>query len=92
MLASRIPGSVGILGEDYSGYFEPGETLGLARLLSRAETDKEFPNELKERCRRLIDLFDPEHEEGAWRILLSEIVEAFELTDRKHHGGHGWRR
>ena len=35
VLASRIPGNVGMLGDDYAGYFEPGDAEGLAQLLRR---------------------------------------------------------
>jgi putative glycosyltransferase (TIGR04348 family) len=35
VLASRIAGNVGMLGEDYAGYFEPGDAAGLAALLQR---------------------------------------------------------
>jgi hypothetical protein len=38
ILASRIDGNVGILGEDYPGYFDVGDTKQLAQLLTRAET------------------------------------------------------
>ena len=42
VLSSRIAGSVGLLGEDYPGYFPVGDTEALARLLGRAETDADF--------------------------------------------------
>ena len=35
VLASRIDGSVGLLGRDYPGYFPVGDTAALARLLHR---------------------------------------------------------
>jgi len=30
VLASRIDGNLGLLGDDYAGVFEPGEATGLA--------------------------------------------------------------
>jgi glycosyltransferase involved in cell wall biosynthesis len=42
VLASRIPGSVGLLGTQYPGYFPVGDTAALAALLTRAETDTKF--------------------------------------------------
>lgn len=72
VLASRIPGSVGILGDDYPGYFEAGATAELARLMSRAETDPEFLDELTQACKRLFLLFDPAREESSWLKLLDE--------------------
>lgn len=76
VFASRIPGSVGILGESYPGYFEAGDTRGLAGLLMRAETDPEFLRRLRQHCESLKPLFDPAREEKAWQKLLDEIFEA----------------
>src|SRR5215470_11914934 len=42
VLATRIEGSVGLLGRDYPGYFPVGDTEVLARLLHRIETDTAF--------------------------------------------------
>ena len=43
VLASRIPGNVGMLGADYDGYFEPGDSAGLARLLRRCQRELPWP-------------------------------------------------
>jgi putative glycosyltransferase (TIGR04348 family) len=40
IVASRIPGNIGLLGEDYEGYFEAGDEAGLAQLLWRLERDR----------------------------------------------------
>jgi putative glycosyltransferase (TIGR04348 family) len=42
IVASRIPGSIGLLGEAYPGYFPVQDTAALAHLLYRAETDTAF--------------------------------------------------
>jgi putative glycosyltransferase (TIGR04348 family) len=76
VLASRIPGSVGILGEDYPGYFSAGDTEGLRKLLIRAETDQEFLQRLRARCCLLASLFDPARETAAWKKLLRELKTA----------------
>ena len=73
VLSSRIAGSVGLLGEDYPGYFKTGNTRELAGLMSRAESDPAFLSELKERCEQLAPLFDPAREEAAWTALLKEF-------------------
>jgi putative glycosyltransferase (TIGR04348 family) len=73
VLASRIAGTVGLLGEDYPGYFPVGDTDALARLLERAETDVAFYRQLQARCSRLRPLFDPEREQRSWQRLLSEV-------------------
>jgi glycosyltransferase involved in cell wall biosynthesis len=75
VLASRISGSVGILGADYAGYFEVGDTRGLARLMSRAEIDRAFYAQLQEHCDKLVGLFDPAREESAWFRLIGELFE-----------------
>jgi glycosyltransferase involved in cell wall biosynthesis len=73
VLASRIAGSVGLLGESYPGYFKVGDTAGLAQLLNRAETNRAFIARLRSRCTKLASLFDPAREMTAWRRLLKEL-------------------
>ncbi len=73
VLASRIPGSVGILGEGYAGYFEVGDTEGLTELLHRAETDRAFLTRLRSDCAKLARLFDPARERTAWSRLLAGL-------------------
>ncbi len=73
VLSSRIPGSIGILGPGYPGYFAVGDTRALARLLRRAETDAAFYERLRRCCRRLRPLVEPARERRAWRSLLREL-------------------
>jgi putative glycosyltransferase (TIGR04348 family) len=73
VISSFIAGSVGLLGEDYPGYFPVGDTGELARLLERAETDVAFYRELQGRCRRLRPLFEPARERQSWEELLREL-------------------
>jgi putative glycosyltransferase (TIGR04348 family) len=74
VLASRIPGSVGLLGEDYPGYFPVGDTDALARLLARAEADRVFYRRLQSHTDRLAPLFRPAAERARWRELLGELA------------------
>ena len=74
VLATRIPGNVGLLGEDYPGYFDPGDTKALADLMYRAETDEDFYQELKTRCALLARVFRPETERLAWEKLIKEVA------------------
>lgn len=76
MLASRIPGSVGLLGNDYPGYFEAGDTGGLTALLTRVETDPGFLASLERWCVALKPLFEPMREAEAWARLLGEVSPA----------------
>jgi putative glycosyltransferase (TIGR04348 family) len=74
VIASQIDGSVGLLGEDYPGYFPAGDTEALARLLHRCETDTVFLQELTDRCARLRHVFTPANERESWRELLAELA------------------
>jgi putative glycosyltransferase (TIGR04348 family) len=74
VVASRIPGSIGILGDHYPGFFGIGDTAGLADLMNRCETDSEFLEELVNECHQLKPLFAPARERSAWRTLLDELV------------------
>jgi putative glycosyltransferase (TIGR04348 family) len=74
VLCSRIPGSIGILGPDHPGYFEVGDTEGLAALLARAEEDRAFLADLRRRGRALAPLVSPAREREGWRRLLRETV------------------
>jgi putative glycosyltransferase (TIGR04348 family) len=73
ILASRISGSVGLLGPDYPGYFPFGDTQALADLIARAEFDSHFYAELLDGCTRLAPLVEPARELQAWAALLQEL-------------------
>lgn len=73
VLASRIPGSIGLLGKKYPGYFTSGNTAELTELLHRIETNPEFLNRLRDWGQRLQANFTPEQETKTWRKLLSEL-------------------
>ena len=81
ILASRIPGSLGILGHDYPGYFASGDVAGLARLILRAENDPLFYRSLKGAISRLADRVRPAKEKEAWRNLLAELLPADDTMD-----------
>jgi putative glycosyltransferase (TIGR04348 family) len=74
VLASRIDGNVGILGVDYPGLFDVGDTRALAKLLDRAETDAKFLNDLRRRIERLAPLFDGRRELRAWAEVIRGLV------------------
>jgi putative glycosyltransferase (TIGR04348 family) len=73
VLSTLIPGSVGILGPDYPGYFPARDTRALSHLLRKAETDPAFYSDLKRRIADLKPLVDPRRERESWRHLLSEV-------------------
>lgn len=86
ILASRIDGSVGLLGRSYPGYFPVGDTAALARLLHRIETDPEFLARLRREIAHRAQLFRPAREKAAWKQLLREIMLKSRATTRSRHG------
>ena len=73
VLASRIQGNVGILGENYPGLFSVTNTQELMRLMLRAESDRRFLRHLQNCISKLAPLFDPKRERAAWSRLLAEL-------------------
>jgi putative glycosyltransferase (TIGR04348 family) len=73
VVASDIPGNVGMLGEDYPGYYTVGDEAALARLLHRAETDAGFYALLRDRCAARAYLVQPEREREALGRLVREV-------------------
>jgi len=73
VVSSRISGSIGLLGDDYPGYFPVGDTRCLAELLERVENDPPFYRELSRRCKLLAPLVEPARERESWRQLLAEF-------------------
>jgi glycosyltransferase involved in cell wall biosynthesis len=73
VVASRIPGNVGMLGRGYAGYFPVGNERALARLLWRAETDHAFYRALVSQCRSRRGLVAPHGERAALKALLAEL-------------------
>lgn len=74
VVSSRIPGSVGLLGDDYPGYFTVGEEKELAEVLGQAEGDPSFYRELSDACRELRPLFEPAREREAWEAILASVL------------------
>ena len=62
VLASRIPGNVGLLGAGYAGYFASGDEVRLAGLVSRTASDAAFYRRLKVQVRALRPLVAPRRE------------------------------
>jgi putative glycosyltransferase (TIGR04348 family) len=62
VLASAIPGNVGLLGRDYAGYFKLGDAAALAKLIVRARNDSAFLVCLRRQCAKRAALFAPARE------------------------------
>jgi putative glycosyltransferase (TIGR04348 family) len=70
VLASRISGNVGLLGEDYPGTYALGDERALAALIMEAAAKPRFNRELKARIARLRPMVDPRNEA---RMLLAAV-------------------
>jgi putative glycosyltransferase (TIGR04348 family) len=89
VVASDIPGNVGMLGEDYPGYYPVGDERALAGLLNRAERDGAFYESLKARCGARKYLVLPEREKEALGSLVRELVEDGYRKDQRLYLAHG---
>jgi len=76
VLASRIDGNVGLLGEGYGGYFEPGDSAALATLLQRLRDEPAMLVDLHKQCAARAGLFDPARESAALHALVAEALVA----------------
>ena len=74
IIASDIPGNVGMLGKGYPGYYPVGDEAALALLLEKAERDDDFYHSLKTACESRRRLVLPERERGALEALVMEIT------------------
>ena len=74
VLASRISGSVGMLGADYEGFFEVGDDMALAALIRRCQSDAGFHLRLQQQCLSRAPLFAVTRERDAVRALVSDLV------------------
>ncbi len=78
VLASRIPGNVGMLGADYEGYFPWGDAAALADLLRRARDGMNSGagtiSRLEAQCRLRAPLFAPAAEQAGLLALLQDLI------------------
>ncbi|RME03752.1 MAG: TIGR04348 family glycosyltransferase [Planctomycetota bacterium] len=73
VLASKVSGNVGMLAQDYPGYFPFGDAKRLAHLLRQAEEEGRFYHWLKTCALRFRERFRPKKEEEAWKNLLASL-------------------
>lgn len=76
VLASHMPGNIGMLGEDYPGYFPVGDERRLAKLLSMAENDPDFYADLLSHGRIRRALMRPEQEASRLRQAVAEFEQS----------------
>jgi len=72
VLGTRMSGNVGMLGDDYPGYFTVGKPTELAAIVQRAARDRAFLAKLEACCRRRAYLFSPAAETRGLLAVLNE--------------------
>jgi putative glycosyltransferase (TIGR04348 family) len=74
VLASRIDGNVGLLGDDYRGYFPAGDDAALAALLQRCRDDPDMLSGLRAQTDPRAALFAPETEAATLRGIVARLL------------------
>lgn len=74
VLATKVSGNIGLLGEDYAGFFAPGDDKRLAELIERSETDARFYAKLQKQVKAKAPLFAPAREKAAIKQLVEQLV------------------
>jgi putative glycosyltransferase (TIGR04348 family) len=74
VIGSRMSGNIGMLGEDYEGYFPVGEPAELAALLARVWRNPQLYNALSSQCARQSVRFTPTAERAALSLSLSRAL------------------
>jgi len=74
VLASQVGGNVGMLGEDYAGYFPAGDARALASLIERSVLDPRFYARLRRQCAARTRLFAPAAERAAVLDLVDNLL------------------
>lgn len=75
VVASRIPGNVGMLGEDYKGYFTSNDAESLAEVLLRCATDGGFYQVLVDQVNDRALWFDYAEESRRWLQLVNKMLD-----------------
>ncbi|MGH8796564.1 MAG: selenoneine biosynthesis selenosugar synthase SenB [Caldimonas sp.] len=74
VLASRIPGNAGLLGDGYEGGFEAGDAAALADLLTRCRDDAALLPRLGAMCAERSPLFEPARERATLLALVRRLL------------------
>lgn len=74
VLASKIEGNIGMLGDDYAGYFSPDSKQELADLIHRVIHDFDFLQKLREQVNMRGKKFLRENEKRDWINVIQKIA------------------
>jgi putative glycosyltransferase (TIGR04348 family) len=84
VIASRISGNVGMLGQDYAGFYPLEDEQALARLLRRAEADPGFLRTLRRQCATRARLVRRSREKRSLAGILSELATGASSRPSRH--------
>jgi len=72
VITSDIDGSVGLLGDDYAGYFPVKDEKALREILLKAEGDSAFLEKLSVQSKERARLFTIDSERQSWKKMIEE--------------------
>jgi putative glycosyltransferase (TIGR04348 family) len=75
VITTDIDGCIGVLGPDYPGTFQVGNTDALCRQLIRAESDPNYLAKLERLVDELAPYFSRQEEESRWEKLLESVFD-----------------
>jgi glycosyltransferase involved in cell wall biosynthesis len=73
VLASRIAGNIGMLGQDYAGFFTVGDAHELATLILKFKNEPAFVAQLQRQCAARAPLFEPALERSGLITIVQEF-------------------
>lgn len=85
VIASKMSGNVGMLGQTYEGYFTVGDDIALVALLKRSVDDPKLLSKLSEACQVRAKLFLPETERNSLRMIVNQLLPHATQAETKHH-------
>ena len=74
VLASRVAGNIGMLGDNYDGFFKVGDAHELAKLLIRLREDHLFSTQLAMQCAERAYLFEPARERSGLITIVQNLT------------------
>ncbi len=74
VIASKMSGNVGMLGQTYEGYFPVGDEIALVALLKRCANDPNFMSRLGTACQARAKLFLPETERNSLSNIVRQLM------------------
>ncbi len=74
VIASKMSGNVGMLGQNYEGYFPVGDETTLVVLLKRCADDTNFMSRLGNACQARAKLFLPGTERDSLRNIVNQLL------------------